>query len=55
MKNIIYVLLLAMLSLSMKWVADYPPILFIAGMSWCVVGFLLVRSVLKHITKKQNK
>lgn len=53
MKNIIYIILLIFLSLSMKWVADYPFILFIAGMGWCVVGFLLVRNILKHLTNNK--
>jgi hypothetical protein len=53
MKNTIYIILLILLSLSMKWVADYPFILFIAGMGWCVVGFLLIRNILKYLTNKK--
>jgi len=53
MKNTIYIILLILLSLSMKWVADYPFILFIAGIGWCVVGFLLIRNILKYLTNKK--
>jgi hypothetical protein len=53
MKNTIYIILLVLLSLSMKWIADYPSILFIAGIGWCVAGFLLIRSILRHLTNKK--
>jgi hypothetical protein len=53
MKNTIYIILLVLLSLSMKWIADYPSILFIVGLGWCVVGFLLIRSILRHLTNKK--
>jgi len=53
MKNVIYTILLILLSLSMKWVVDYPFILLIIGMGWCVIGFLLIRNILKYLTHKK--
>jgi len=53
MKNTIYTILLVLLSLSMKWIADYPSILFITGIGWCLVGFLLIRNILKYLTNKK--
>jgi len=53
MKNIIYIILLIFLSLFMGRLADYPSLAFIAGVSWCVMGFLLVRNILKHLTNNK--
>jgi hypothetical protein len=53
MKNIIYIILLIFLSLSMGRLADYPSLALIAGISWCVMGFLLVRNILKHLTNNK--
>jgi len=53
MKNIIYIILLIFLSLSMGRLADYPSLALIAGIGWCVVGFLLVRNILKHLTNNK--
>jgi hypothetical protein len=54
MKNIIYTIILILLSFTMKWTANYPVITLIAGISWCIVGFLLVRNVLRYLTGNKN-
>lgn len=54
MKNITYTIILILLSFAMKWTANYPVIALIAGISWCIVGFLLVRNVLQYLTGNKN-
>lgn len=54
MTNITYTVLLVLLSFAIKWTADYPVLALIAGISWCIVGFLLVRNVLRYLTGNKN-
>ena len=52
MKNIISsAVLLILLSFSIRWLIDYPILQTMAGLGWCVTGFLFMRSLINYLLK----
>jgi hypothetical protein len=54
-KSIIYLILLVILSLSIHELGDYPTLQFMAGLGWCVVGFLLAYNITDYLLNKTKK
>ena len=52
MKNIILsAILLVLLSFSIRWLIDYPTLQVIAGLGWCVAGFLFLHNLINYLLK----
>jgi len=55
-KSIIYLILLVILSFSIHELGDYPILQGIAGLGWCIVGFLLAYNISDYLLNKtKNK
>ena len=54
-KSLIYLILLVILSFSIRWLGDYPALQFIAGFGWCVIGFLLAYNIIDYLLNKTKK
>jgi len=54
-KNIIYLVLLIVFSFAIPQLTDYPFLLMITGLGWCISAALLLYKIINYILEKTTK
>jgi hypothetical protein len=54
-KNIIYLVLLIVFSFTIPQLTDYPILLMITGLGWCISAALLLYKIINYILEKTKK
>jgi hypothetical protein len=55
MKYLVYIILLIILGFGIKWTVDYPILLGITGIGWCITAFLFLYNIINYILEKTTK
>ena len=55
MKYLVYIILLIILGFGIKWTVDYPILLGITGIGWCIIAFLFLYNIINYILEKTTK
>jgi hypothetical protein len=54
-KNITYLILIIIFSFTIPRLIEYPVLLNIAGVGWCIAGSLLLYNTIDYLMKKFTK